>query len=409
MDRHAGVFGGFGGELGALARDLGQQSSACAGRARLFSKRRKRPQAGGDVAQQFDVGPVVAIGVGRHAVEMDELARLAGIPQRRVVLDGIEPDRQHQVGGVEQPVGGLVMEQPDPAGEAVQVLARHDARRLVRCWRWQAFFCTSMARIALVASGWLASMPSRTTGRSAASIRRAASAIAVGIGRPRIGRARRREHGARRLGLHDVLGQAEEGGTRATGFGGAEGGRHRFRDRFGRIDLDGVLGDRPQHRHRVHRTGASASAGRRPAPNRPWPRWDRPRCWRWQARSPGSSSPDPTSPAPRPALPVMRPRPPAMKAAFCSWRQTTVLIFESTRALNTGSILAPGMPNTYSTPCASRLLHQQARGDADHLRLPLLRPLVFFCLQRRRTRRTPPSWSSARWWRRGNRNRRSSG
>src|SRR5215471_19333357 len=56
-----------------------------------------------------------------------------------------------------------------------------------------------------------------------------------------------------------------------------------------------------------------------------------------------------------PALPVMRPIPPAMKAAFCSCRQTMVLILESTSVSNTLSIFAPGMPNTYSTPCASKL------------------------------------------------------
>ena len=54
-----------------------------------------------------------------------------------------------------------------------------------------------------------------------------------------------------------------------------------------------------------------------------------------------------------PALPVMRPMPPAMKAAFCSCRQTTVSIFESTSALKTESILAPGTPNTCVTPCIS--------------------------------------------------------
>src|ERR1700683_538228 len=56
-----------------------------------------------------------------------------------------------------------------------------------------------------------------------------------------------------------------------------------------------------------------------------------------------------------PALPVMRPIPPAMNAAFCSWRQTTVLILESNNVSKTLSIFAPGMPKMYSTPCASRL------------------------------------------------------
>ena len=51
-----------------------------------------------------------------------------------------------------------------------------------------------------------------------------------------------------------------------------------------------------------------------------------------------------------PALPVIRPMPPAMNAAFCSCRQTTVWILESTRALKTASIFAPGMPKACVTP-----------------------------------------------------------
>jgi hypothetical protein len=39
-----------------------------------------------------------------------------------------------------------------------------------------------------------------------------------------------------------------------------------------------------------------------------------------------------------------------MNAAFCSWRQRMSLIFESTSALNTLSIFAPGIPKTYLMP-----------------------------------------------------------
>src|SRR4051812_41853755 len=45
-----------------------------------------------------------------------------------------------------------------------------------------------------------------------------------------------------------------------------------------------------------------------------------------------------------------------MNAAFCSCRQTTVLILESNNVSKTLSIFAPGMPKMYSTPCASKLL-----------------------------------------------------
>src|ERR1700756_5006729 len=57
-----------------------------------------------------------------------------------------------------------------------------------------------------------------------------------------------------------------------------------------------------------------------------------------------------------PDFPVIRPMPLAMNAAFCSCRQTMVLIFESSSTSKTLSIFAPGMPKMYSTPCASRLL-----------------------------------------------------
>src|SRR5262249_5851270 len=56
-----------------------------------------------------------------------------------------------------------------------------------------------------------------------------------------------------------------------------------------------------------------------------------------------------------PALPVIRPTPLAINAAFCSCRQTIVLIFESRSTSKTLSIFAPGTPKMYSTPCGSRL------------------------------------------------------
>ena len=104
-----------------------------------------------------------------------------------------------------------------------------------------------------------------------------------------------------------------------------------------------------------------------------------------------------------PALPVRRPRPAAMKVAFCSWRQTTVLIVESTSASNTGSIFAPGMPKTYSTPCASRWATRSCAPLRSALMsLPSSSPL-------RRGPGRPPARSSARWSRPGSRHRRSSG
>jgi len=57
-----------------------------------------------------------------------------------------------------------------------------------------------------------------------------------------------------------------------------------------------------------------------------------------------------------PAFDVIRPIPPAMKAAFCSCLQTTVLILESRSVSKTLSIFAPGIPKTFCTPGAFKLL-----------------------------------------------------
>ena len=57
-----------------------------------------------------------------------------------------------------------------------------------------------------------------------------------------------------------------------------------------------------------------------------------------------------------PTLPVSRPKAWAMKTAFCSWRQSTSSIGESSRAMNRLSTFAPGMPNTWVTPWFSSIL-----------------------------------------------------
>ena len=86
---------------------------------------------GGAVAQQLDIGSVALIVVGRDAVDVDELALALRVPQRGVVFHRIEPHRDDDVRFVEQAVGRLVVEQPDAAAEAVEPVARHDARGLI--------------------------------------------------------------------------------------------------------------------------------------------------------------------------------------------------------------------------------------------------------------------------------------
>src|SRR3954454_5396177 len=65
--------------------------------------------------------------------------------------------------------------------------------------------------------------------------------------------------------------------------------------------------------------------------------------------APGASVPRQT-----PAFPVKRPYMSAMYAPPCSWRTGTNSIEESSRARLRSSVSSPGMPNTYSTPSASR-------------------------------------------------------
>ncbi|MNL45011.1 hypothetical protein D3C87_1676250 [compost metagenome] len=69
-----------------------------------------------------------------------------------------------------------------------------------------------------------------------------------------------------------------------------------------------------------------------------------------------------------PALPVKRPTAAAINAALASWRTTTVSIDgASSSESNTRSILAPGIPNTCLTPCASRFFTTKSAPHAQLL------------------------------------------
>ena len=66
-----------------------------------------------------------------RAVDVDQRACAAAVPQRRVVFDRVEADRDHQIGFIEQAVGRLVVEEADTPGEAVEPFARRRTHSLI--------------------------------------------------------------------------------------------------------------------------------------------------------------------------------------------------------------------------------------------------------------------------------------
>ncbi len=182
---------------------------------------------------------------------MDELALASGIPERRIVLDRIEADRDHEIGLVEQAVGWLVMEQPDPAAETVQPVAWHHAGRLVGAGDGQP--CAGEQQAYGLGHGPLAGEHAQQDDRPFRRIDQAGGfGDRFGVRGAQSRDGRRRQHRAGRGSLHHVLGQAEKGGARPAGLGGAERRGRGFGDRRRRIDFGGILGDRPQQGDRVH-------------------------------------------------------------------------------------------------------------------------------------------------------------
>ena len=166
MHRHAGAPGGVGGKPRALGLRSRPAASACAGaRPALQHASASADEGRGDVAQQLEVGPIVAVR-DRPARSRDGSAcgRLPRFHSAGSYSTGSKPMRQHQVGGIEQAVGRLVVEQADAAARSSRDARAASRPPPGRCWRRRACPCTSTARIAAVAAGWLASMPSSDDG-----------------------------------------------------------------------------------------------------------------------------------------------------------------------------------------------------------------------------------------------------
>ena len=182
---------------------------------------------------------------------MDQLALAPGVPERGVVFHRIEAHGDDHVRLIEQAVGRLVVEQPDPSAETVEPVARDHARGLVGAGDGEPG--AGEQRAHRLGDGSLARQHAEQHHRPFGGLDQGGG----GGDRFGVGRAERRdgrggEHGAGGGRFHDVLGQSEKGRARTARFGGAEGGGGRFGDRRRRIDLGGIFGDGAQQRHRVH-------------------------------------------------------------------------------------------------------------------------------------------------------------
>ncbi len=83
---------------------------------------RQLVESAGDIAHQLDIRGVVALFIGGQHVDVHQ-RRVAAVPHRRFVFHRAVADADHQVGKLQQTVPGLVVKQPNPAGEAGEKLS----------------------------------------------------------------------------------------------------------------------------------------------------------------------------------------------------------------------------------------------------------------------------------------------
>ena len=115
----------------ARSRAISPSNSASAEGRLPFHLGGQRAERGRDVAGQLDLRPVVPVDVRADGVDVDEVTRASPVPEAGFVFDRVVPDGDDHVGRVQEPVGGLVVEQADPAAEAVEEFSRHDPGPLV--------------------------------------------------------------------------------------------------------------------------------------------------------------------------------------------------------------------------------------------------------------------------------------
>ncbi len=123
---------------------------------------RQLVESAGDIAHQLDIRGIVALFIGGQHVDVHQ-RRVAAVPHRRFVFHRAVADADHQVGELQQTVPGLVVKQPNPAGEAREVILIHRSGGLIGAGDWNMAGLQQTAQ-RLAVSGWLAIRPSRKIG-----------------------------------------------------------------------------------------------------------------------------------------------------------------------------------------------------------------------------------------------------
>ena len=97
-------------------------------------------QGGGDIADQLDVRGIVTLFVSGQHVDMHQRS-VTVIPHGRLVLHRTIADADDQVGEMQESIPCLVVEQPNPPGEAGKVVLIDRAGGLIGAgYRDMAFF-----------------------------------------------------------------------------------------------------------------------------------------------------------------------------------------------------------------------------------------------------------------------------
>ncbi len=96
---------------------------------------RQLVESAGDIAHQLDIRGVVALFIGGQHVDVHQ-RRVAAVPHRRFVFHRAVADADHRVGELQQTVPGTVVKQPNPAGEAREVILIHRSGGLIGAGYW---------------------------------------------------------------------------------------------------------------------------------------------------------------------------------------------------------------------------------------------------------------------------------
>ncbi len=91
----------------------------------------------GDIPGQFDVGAIGIVKVGRQNVDVNKFARIRSIPLGGRIFNWVIADGDDQVGGIQQPVRGLVRKLADPPAKIIEEMGPDGACGLESTYQGQ--------------------------------------------------------------------------------------------------------------------------------------------------------------------------------------------------------------------------------------------------------------------------------